>query len=236
VNADYAALVPKGITGEDAASWPINAVTVAMAMFSNGGFGWPFPGTEQGGSGLRKEKVVIVGGGTSVGKMALQFARLAGVGTIVTTASLSGREELKAFGATHVMARQAKDVEEQIRKIVGDELMYVLDCTPGGNHTLAVSLLSSEKKGIFVHLTVGKVDDDIVKEKRAGYEDNQIWGWSHNDPEFGKLFWREFPKLVENGKIKPLKYKVIGGLDAEKINVAFDEIGALKGVRYHVRF
>jgi hypothetical protein len=42
--------------------------------------------------------------------------------------------------------------------------------------------------------------------------------------------------LVESGKIKLFKYEVIEGLDAEKINAAFDEMGALKGVRYHVRF
>lgn len=112
----------------------------------------------------------------------------------------------------------------------------MLDCTPGGNDTLAVSLLSNEKKGTFVHLAVGKADEDVAMKKKAGYEDRQIWGWSHNDPEFGKMFWREFPKLVESGKIRPLKYKVVDSLDAEKINGAFDKMGALQGVRYHVRF
>jgi NADPH:quinone reductase len=239
VNADYTALVPEGVRDEDAASWPINAVTVGMAMFSKGGFRGKFPGTEEWNGeskDLAAEKLVIIGGGTTVGKLGLQFARLAGVGMIVTTASLSGEEELKRLGATHVVARQADDVVDQVRGIVGDELVYVLDCTPGGNHDLAVSLLSNEKKGIFVHLSMGKVDEDVAAKKKAGYEDKQIWGWSHLDPEFGKLFWREFPKLVESGKIKPLTYIVIEGLDAEKINAAFDEMAALKGMRYHVRF
>ena len=132
---------------EDAASWPINAVTIGMAVFSKGGSGCAFPGT--GEHDLKGEKLVVVGSGTTVGRLALQFARLAGVGTIVTTASLSGEEELKVHGATHAVARQVKDVEEQVRAIVGDDLVYVLDCTPGGNHNLAVSFLSTSKKGMF---------------------------------------------------------------------------------------
>jgi NADPH2:quinone reductase len=115
-------------------------------------------------------------GGASVGKMALQFAMLAGVGTIVTTASLSGEGELKAFGAMHIIARQASDVEEQVREIVGDELMYVLDCTFGRNHNLAVSLISSEKKGIFVHLAMGKVDKSVTMKKKAGYGISRFGG------------------------------------------------------------
>jgi hypothetical protein len=61
-------------------------------------------------------------------------------------------------------------------------------------------------------------------------------GWSHNDPEFGKSFRSEFPKLVDSGNIKPLRYKVFERLDTEKINAAFDVMGALNGVQYHARF
>jgi len=82
---------------------------------------------------------------------------------------------------------------------------------------------------------MGKVDELIAAKKKADFEDKQIWGWSHLDPEFGKLFWKEFPKLVDCRKIKPLKHSVIEGLGAEKVNAAFDEMRALKGVRWHVR-
>jgi NADPH:quinone reductase-like Zn-dependent oxidoreductase len=60
------------VSNEDAASWPIKAVTVAVAMFSTGGFTWSFPAT--GENNLKQEKLVIIGGGTTVGKIALQFA------------------------------------------------------------------------------------------------------------------------------------------------------------------
>jgi hypothetical protein len=47
-----------------------------------------------------------VGGGTTVGKMALQFVRLAVVRTIIATAPIFHREELKGYGTTHFVARQ----------------------------------------------------------------------------------------------------------------------------------
>jgi hypothetical protein len=40
---------------------------------------------------------------------------------------------------------------------------------------------------------------------------------------------------VESVKVRPLRYIVVEGLDAEKVNAALDDIGASKGVRWHVR-
>jgi NADPH2:quinone reductase len=82
---------------------------------------------------------------------------------------------------------------------------------------------------------MGKVDEDVAAEKKDGFDDKQIWGWASNIPEFGRMFWKEFPKLVESGKLRPLRYSVIEGLDVEKVNAALDDIGASKGVRWHVR-
>lgn len=126
INGLYTAVVPAGISDEEAALYPINAVTAAMALFSTAGLGLPFPGTPESDSfDYASQKLVIIGGGTSTGKLAIQFARLAGIGTIIITASPSSAVLLKSFGATHVIARQDPDIEEQVRRIVGDELLYV---------------------------------------------------------------------------------------------------------------
>jgi NADPH:quinone reductase-like Zn-dependent oxidoreductase len=98
------------------------------------------------------------------------------VRTIIATASASHRKELKGYGATHFVARQAEIVEKQVRAIGAEDLVHVFDCTPGGNHNLALSLLSTSKKGMFVHLTLGNVYEDVVARKKAGYEDKQMWG------------------------------------------------------------
>jgi NADPH:quinone reductase len=237
INGNYTGIVPSGISDEEAALYPINAVTTALTLFSAAGFDLPFPGTPEAASfDFASQKVVIVGGGSNIGKLATQFAKLAGIGTIITIASLSGAEILKSFGATHVIARQDSDIEEQVRAIVGDELLYVYDAiSMGEGHNLGVSLLSNSKKGMFVSNLQGKASEAVLAKKREGIEEKFIRGFSHSIPEFGQLFWKEFPTWLEAGQIKPLKFKVIEGLDADSVNHALDEYGeGRSGERYHV--
>jgi len=239
INGTYAAIVPAGISDEEAALYPINAVTTALSLFSASGFNLPFPGTPEAASfDFASQKVVIVGGGSNIGKLATQFAKLAGFGTIVTIASLSGEALLKNYGATHVISRHDSNIEEQVRAIVGDELLYVFDTISTGDdgHSLGVSLLSNSKKTVFVSCLPGKASDAVVAKKKGGVEEKFIQGFSHAIPEFGKLFWKEFPVWLEKKKIQPLKFKVIEGLDADSVNHELDEYGeGRSGERYHVR-
>jgi NADPH2:quinone reductase len=208
-----------------------------MSLFSAAGFGLPFPGTPEAvGFDYTSQKVVIIGGGTNTGKLAIQLANLAGIGTIIAIASPFGEPLLKSFGATHVIARQYSDIESQVRHIVGDELLYVYDTFTSGDQSLGVSLLSNSKKGIFVHVTPGKASDAVLAKKKGGIETKHVRGFSDFFPQFGQLFWKQFPIWLETGEIKPLKYKVIEGLDASKVNEALDEYREGKGgERYHVR-
>jgi NADPH2:quinone reductase len=147
INGDYAGVVPSGISDMEAALYPINAMTSALAMFSSAGFNLPFPETVEAKSfDYGSRKLVIIGGGTNTGKLAIQFAKLAGFGTTIAIASLSSGKLLKSFGATHVIARQDADIADQVRRIVGDELLYVYDTFSFGDHTLGISLLSDSKK------------------------------------------------------------------------------------------
>jgi NADPH2:quinone reductase len=237
INGLYTAAVPAGITDDEAALYPINAVTSAMSLFSSAGFGLPFPGTSEAAAfDYTSQKVVIIGGGTNTGKLAIQFARLASIGTIIVIASPSGAALLKSFGATHVIARQDSDIESQVRRIVGDELLYVYDAFSSGEQSLGVSLLSNSKKGIFVHNAGGNASEAVLAKKKGGVETKHVQGFSDFIPEFGQLFWKQFPIWLETGEVKPLKYKVIEGLDAAKVNEALDEYGeGRSGERYHVR-
>lgn len=221
----------------EAALYPINAVTTAMSLFTAAGLALPFPGTAEAASfDYASQKVVIVGGGTNLGKLAVQMAKLAGVGTIIAIASPSGAALLKSFGATHVIARQDSDIEDQVRRIVGDELLYVYDTITTSDQSLGASLLSNSKKGVFVRVLDGEISEAVLAKKKEGVDIKRIKGFSSLIPEFGQLFWKEFPGWLESGKITPLKYKVIEGLDAAKVNGALDEYKEGKGGdRYHVR-
>lgn len=236
INPLYAAVVPSRISDTEAALYPVNAVTSAMGLFSAMGLNIPFPGAPESKSfDYASQKLVIIGGGSNTGKLAIQFAKIAGIGTIIATASLSSAEELKSYGATHVIARQAPNIEEQVRAIAGDELLYVYDTFSIGDFSLGVSLLSNSKKGSFAYLLSGTANEDVAARKKVGFEAKKVTGFSHAIPQFGQMFWKQFPSWLETGKVKPLKYKVIEGLDVGKVNAALDEYRDGKGGdRYHI--
>ena len=100
-----------------------------------------------------------------------------------------------------------------------------------------MSLLSNSKKGAYAHLLPGKPSDAVAAQKKAGFEVKHIMGASAASPDLAILFWKQFPKWIQSGEIKPLKYSIIEGLDAEKVNAALDGYKDLAGgKRYHVRF
>lgn len=237
VNGSFAAIVPPGIPATEAALYPINAFTSVMALFAPAGFGLPFPQTPESTTfDYASQKLVIIGGGSNTGKLAVQFARIAGIGTIIAIASLSNTAVLKEFGATHVIARQDPDIESQVRRIVGDDLIYVFDTVSGGHYSLALSLLSNTKRGTLIYLVSGKMDEAALARKKAGVDHRHISGFSGAIPEFGRLFWKVFSSWLESGQVKPSPYTVIEGLDADKVNAALDQYRDGTGsVRYHVK-
>jgi NADPH2:quinone reductase len=114
-------------------------------------------------------------------------------------------------------------------------LMYVYDTINMGDISLGVSLLSNSKKGTIAHLLIGEANEAVIEKKEAGFEAKRIQGFSAGIPEFGQMFWKEFPVWLETGKVKPLKFEIIEGLDADKVNEALDKYRDGKGGdRYHV--
>lgn len=229
LDADFAAPIPQDISFDQAATVPVNAMASFVALFSASGLGVApkFLGHD---SEYANEAIVIIGGGSNSGKFALQFSRLAGFGKIIATAKVrgDGGQSLRDFGATHVIDREPPDVEDQIRAIVGDELVYAFDAVNGTysggvSHQLALSLLSTTKKGSLATLVRGEADPAIAATKTAGFKKNQVLGVSDPHQELATKFWRELPGWIGNGELKPLDFEVIDGLDAVKVNSLLDD-------------
>jgi len=225
--AIWAREVPSNISDAEASTFPINSFTSGLSLFGQKGLQIPLPGTaEAKNTDYAALKLVIIGGGTNCGKFAIQYAKIAGIGQIITTASLSGAEELKSYGATHVIDRKAADIKEQIRAIVGDELVYVYDTFNSGDHTLAVSLLSNSKKGTLVRLLPGPttVEKTVEDAKQQGWEDKAAFGAPLGSPEFAGVFLGTLTDWVKKGLVKPSKFNLVDGFNAEKINKAIDNL------------
>jgi NADPH2:quinone reductase len=241
VDARYASIVPKNISDADASNFPVNGFTSAACLFSteggiNAGLGIPFPGTPESKSfDYKSAKILIIGGGSGCGKFGIQLAKIAGIGTIITTASIAGEAELKSLGATHVVDRKAPDMEEQLRKLVGDDLIYVYDTiTNTFDHSLTVSLLSNTKKGTLIHLIPGKVSEEVAGSKKAGFEERQMQGTTGMHPNLAALYLKKLTGWIESGELKVPKYQVIEGLDVDQINKVLDGYKEGKGDKWVV--
>jgi NADPH2:quinone reductase len=221
LEAGVSAHIPDSITFEEAATVPVNAIASFVGIFHKTGLDIGFP--EIKAKGLESQKIVIVGGGSSTGKFAIEFAKLAGFGEIVTVAGLSNEKVLRELGATHVVDRHAPDAGAQVREIVGDDLVYALDSSSrGDSQSFVVSLLSNTKRGEYASLLPGQATQDVAETKKAGFERKGVLGLTHKLRDIAVPFWEHLPGWLVDGTVQAQPYAIIDGLDAEKVNALLD--------------
>ncbi|KAL2871397.1 zinc-binding alcohol dehydrogenase family protein [Aspergillus lucknowensis] len=229
LHADYAAKIPDGLSFDEAATIPVNAVAGFVALFHESGFGLTPAEFNSGQESVdySNETILVIGGGSNTGKFGLQFAKLAGFGRVVTTASTRDAAKvdyLKSLGATHVIDREAEDVVARIRELVGDDLLYAYDTINGGkNQGLGLAALSNSRRGSLVTLVRGEVDPVQVEAKKAGFRKEHAYGASNLHGQFSANFWAKFPEWIQQGKLRALDFQVIEGLDEEKVNRVLDD-------------
>ncbi|KAL7942625.1 GroES-like protein [Trichoderma barbatum] len=227
MDINFMGRVPSSVTQDEAATLPLNVLTMYIALFHSSTHAIPSPLTPEGDSfDYKNTPLAIVGGGSNCGKFAIQLAKWAGFGTIIAIAGKAKADLLLTLGATHVIDRTLSDddIEAQVRSIVGDELLHVCTAVAAKDLTLGARLLSNSKKGILVPLTAGEVDDTKLN-KQAGYELRRFLCHPHAEDrrEISAVFWKAFPGLIEKGVFKPTPFEIVKGLDADKINRVIDQ-------------
>lgn len=222
LDVEYSCKVPSNINDDQAATIPTNMIAPYIAFFTPV-LGLVIPETDAAKAfDFKPLSLLVVGGGSNCGKFGVQLAKWAGIGQIIVVAGKDNEAQLKQLGATHVIDRHGADVLGEIRKLTGDDLIYAYDAVNRDN-TLAVAALSNTKKGTLATLVHGQPDTAKIGEKKAGYEVKGVFGLSMAYPEAAGLFWRKFmPEWLESGAVSPLDYKVIEGLNADKVNAVYD--------------
>ncbi|KAK4693635.1 hypothetical protein P7C70_g8888, partial [Phenoliferia sp. Uapishka_3] len=160
--------IPSNLTHEIATTIPLAFSTALSGLFSLGLLGSsissPIPHSESGST------VLVWGGASSVGAMAVQIAKLSGY-KVVATASEKSWEYVKSLGADFVVDyKEGEKAVEEIRRVTQGELGLVYDSISyPGSIPLAIKCFGSKGGKMVVDRpgsekadTGGRTDVEIV--------------------------------------------------------------------------
>ncbi|KAG5798788.1 hypothetical protein H9Q69_002196 [Fusarium xylarioides] len=125
--------IPDGVSSKDASVICMPAHTAADALFNVIGLGFSAAGVI--GIDPVGEGILIWGGASSVGMMAIQLAKAAGLQYIFATASAKNHDILRELGATHCFDYRSRSVVEDIQqaqKALGIAITLAFDTVAKG--------------------------------------------------------------------------------------------------------
>ncbi|KAL8310695.1 hypothetical protein RB597_001571 [Gaeumannomyces tritici] len=128
--------IPEGgsLDARTAAALPVVTQTAADALFHCMSLSFP-EANIQGEVPAGKHGILVWGGSGAVGMAAIQLAKAAGHGPILTTAGRRNHDALRALGADHTFDYKDTDVVEQIRAVIrktGKPVKLVFDAVCNG--------------------------------------------------------------------------------------------------------
>ena len=143
---------------------------------------------------------------------AIQFARLAGFSTIVTTASSHHTDFLKSLGATHLFNRDA-DVKT-VQSAFATPVSFVFDTiSEEVTQLFAFDVLTTPSPVPDARLSILLPPAESLKEKNSG--DNisvdQVFGSSHVFRDLSVPYWQKVGEWIKNSEIVPNRVQLVNG-------------------------
>lgn len=177
---------------EGAASVTLGLVTVGLSFHHK-------LGIKTNKEANSSKYILIWGGATATGILAIQVAKLIYNLKVITTASSKHHDYLRSLGADEVFDYRNSDVTEQIRKVGGGNIRYALDtvsdlqtfqsvydATSDSNETNIDNLLFLQPDQI-------KVDNS----RKVNFSTSLAYCVDGNDANMGELVVPSSPELVE---------------------------------------
>lgn len=169
--------------------------------------------------------VLIYGGSTATGSLAIQFAKLSGC-KVLTTCSPHNFEYVKRLGADAVFDYNSPSCANDIRDTTDNDLAYVLDCISArGAAEICLGAMSDAVNGRYA--SIGPVPAEKVTALNPNVDHTFVLGqraFGHDivmrgrtlpaDPaalHFAKMFWELTGRLLEEGVIKVHNFSVNEG-------------------------
>jgi NADPH:quinone reductase-like Zn-dependent oxidoreductase len=232
VKADICIKVPSSISMEQAATLGIGITTIGQTLYRS--LDLPLPPSLT----ATPFSILIYGGNTATGSLAIQFAKLSGL-EVITTSSPANFPRMKSLGASAVFDYNSPTVGKDIRATTKNKLAYVFDCQSDTGSTAICEQAIGEKGGKIVSLLYARLERaDVSSVFTLAYtafgETFDLFGksWTADEEElaFSARFWSLAQELLEQGKIKTHPVEVReGGL--EGVLQGLDEMrqGKIKG-------
>ena len=137
---DVQCKLPDNLSDEDAATLGVGVTTVGQGLYQS--LGLPLPGSGE----KTDEPLLVYGGSTATGSLAIQFAVLSGC-KVVTTCSPRNFPFVKALGAAEAFDYNDPDVSKKISEYTSDSVKLALDCISEGDSTKISSAAISSSGG-----------------------------------------------------------------------------------------
>jgi NADPH:quinone reductase-like Zn-dependent oxidoreductase len=163
----------------------------------------------------QKTLLLIYGGSTATGSLAIQYAKLSGL-TVITTCSPHNFDYVKSLGADAAFDYKDDSCSQKIKEYSKDSIIHAFDCiSEGPSAKITVSAMSSSG-GLYSTLLpvpkeeVRNINDKVTMKSTLGYTvvgeyfkfGPQEVPAKSEDFEFGKMFWESSRELLEQGKVK----------------------------------
>lgn len=205
--------IPDNLSFEEAATLGVGILTVGQGLYQSLKLALPTEPTKTAAT------VLVYGGSTATGTLAIQFAKLSGY-TVITTCSPHNFDLVKSLGADEVFDYRDPSSAAKIREYTNDNLQLVFDTISLESSAKFCDNAISTKGGEYSALLVVGIERENVNDRwTLGYtavgeyfEFGQTpFPAKPEDKEFAEKFVPIATKLLADGKVKVHKPKVSPG-------------------------
>lgn len=209
---------------QQAVAIPTNLVTVFHTCVTDLGIDLPWPKPADYKPANAQAPILIWGGSSSVGQYAIQVLKYYGYEHIIGVASTRQHELLISLGATQVFDYNASDVVSSLHQL--GHIHYIIDCIgsqSGSLEPISQIAEAGSKVAIMLPVIVRDATDtiepiysmnvseftkwadgvDVRGVRTHFYLENKFFA-EHLQPEI-------MPALIEEGIVKPNKYRIVQG-------------------------
>jgi NADPH:quinone reductase-like Zn-dependent oxidoreductase len=208
VKGDLQYRVPDNMSFQDAATVGLGVTTAALGLYRSLGLALPSePLTEEK---EKKKQILVYGGSTATGTLAIQFANLSGY-EVLTTCSPRHFERVRELGADAVFDYNGPGSARAIRAQTNDRLTMAFDTVSVESSAKYCDLALSSKGGHYSSLLPIKIERENVQSRSTMaytvFGEGFIFGRKEipaqpEDRTFMEQFCGIFDDLLASGKVK----------------------------------